>query len=96
MAGFIQTWWDMTGINHSFDLLQECTLLRQELHRIPEVGFCEHKTSEYVRNYLLRLNPDSIESIAGTGIKAVFCSTDANTKMLLPQSLLEQIWMDWA
>lgn len=53
-------------------LLQDCINIRQDLHRIPETGFEEYKTSEYVWNKLKQYSPDSMQKLAGTGIKAVY------------------------
>ncbi len=52
--------------------LGEITEIRRELHRVPEYSFEEYKTSEYLKNYLKRLCPDRLETVAGTGLKAVF------------------------
>lgn len=55
----------------------ECTSVRRDLHQIPELGFEERKTQAYIMNYLLRLNPDSVEKLALTGVKAVFYAKHA-------------------
>lgn len=45
---------------------------REYLHSIPEESFKEYKTSEYVKNFLSQIKGIShIESLAGTGVKAV-------------------------
>lgn len=53
-------------------LMEDCILHRQHLHRIPEIGFKLHKTSEYIKETLESYQPDSIQTLAKTGIKAVF------------------------
>jgi amidohydrolase len=53
-------------------LLNDCIEIRQSLHRIPELGFEEEKTSAFIRKELEKYPPDSIEILAGTGIKAVY------------------------
>ena len=53
-------------------LLEDCVTHRQNLHRIPEIGFSEYKTSEYIRKTLAQYKPDSVEILALTGVKAVY------------------------
>ncbi len=50
----------------------ELTRLRQFLHRIPELSYEEYKTSRFVQEHLSALHPDLIQTLAGTGVKAVF------------------------
>ena len=57
--------------------MPDCLKLRQSLHKIPEIGFQEFKTSAYVRRKLEQTWPDSIESLAGTGFKAVYYTPGA-------------------
>ena len=45
---------------------------RRNLHRIPEVGYQEFKTSAYIRNELEKLNSFELKAYAGTGIVAVY------------------------
>lgn len=45
---------------------------RRALHKIPEIGFSEHKTHAYLMEQLAKLEPDEIRVFAGTGIRAVF------------------------
>ena len=47
-------------------------LHRRALHRIPEQGYGEHKTHDYLMERLRALSPDDLRSFAGTGIRAVF------------------------
>jgi amidohydrolase len=42
--------------------------VRRDLHRIPELGYRESKTSTYVADYLGRESLDVTEGIAGTGV----------------------------
>lgn len=58
-------------------LKDECVRVRRDLHRIPETAFQEVKTQAYLLEYLRALSPDRLESIAGTGVKAVFLAPDA-------------------
>lgn len=46
--------------------------IRRDLHRMPEEAFEEQETSEYVFCFLKTLQPDSLERMCGTGVKAVF------------------------
>ena len=45
---------------------------RRALHKIPELGFNEHKTHQYLMEQLTQLAPDELRVFAGTGIRAVF------------------------
>ncbi|MEG2542591.1 MAG: M20 family metallopeptidase [Christensenellaceae bacterium] len=56
---------------------KEIKEIRQDLHKIPEYSFEEYQTSEYLMNYLQKLHPDSLKTVAKTGIKAVFMSKNA-------------------
>lgn len=51
--------------------------IRRDLHRIPELALAERKTQAYLLAYLEKLAPDSLERIAGTGVKAVFYAPQA-------------------
>ncbi len=57
-------------------LLPELARLRRALHAMPEAGYREFETSQYVYDYLLALAPDRLERIAGTGVKAAFLAKD--------------------
>ncbi|MCT4565891.1 MAG: N-acetyldiaminopimelate deacetylase [Maledivibacter sp.] len=50
----------------------EIIRIRRELHRIPELGFEEYKTSSYILSFLDKLNADVIEKVAGTGAIAYY------------------------
>ncbi len=54
------------------EMKNELVELRRALHQIPEESYLEYKTSRFIKDYLTALKPDSIASIAKTGIKAVF------------------------
>jgi len=45
---------------------------RRALHLIPEVGYQEKKTQEYLIGQLKRLSPDDLRVFAETGVRAVF------------------------
>lgn len=45
---------------------------RRHLHQIPEEAFQEKETSGYIRDVLGHMRPDRLESMAGTGTRAVF------------------------
>ncbi len=53
-------------------MLPEARELRRALHRIPEIAYQERKTQAFILSYLQKLEPDSIEKLADTGVKAVF------------------------
>ncbi|HKL10064.1 MAG TPA: amidohydrolase [Clostridia bacterium] len=50
--------------------------IRGELHKIPEIGFKEFKTSKYIENRLRKLSPDRLEKVAETGWIAFFEGTE--------------------
>lgn len=56
---------------------EDCVKIRRELHRIPEIGFALHKTHEYIRPILEYCCPDRLETLAETGLKAVFLTKGA-------------------
>lgn len=45
---------------------------RRALHRIPEIGYHENKTQEYLLNQLAPLEPDDLRVFAKTGVRVVF------------------------
>lgn len=59
------------------DLAERCVELRRDLHRIPETCYTEFKTQGYIINELEKLEPDVLQSIAGTGVKAVYYAENA-------------------
>lgn len=59
---------------NSLDLIRK---MRRDLHRIPEMAFKEHKTHEYIWNFIAALEPDAMECVGETGIKVVFLCKDA-------------------
>lgn len=52
--------------------LERLRLHRRALHKIPETGDEERKTSSYIKAQLEALQPDDLRSFAGTGLRAVF------------------------
>ncbi|MDL2258845.1 M20 family metallopeptidase [Eubacteriales bacterium OttesenSCG-928-K08] len=61
-------------------LHDECIHVRRDLHRIPEIAFEEKKTQAYILNYLRPLEPDLLEEMAGTGVRAVFYAHEGKEK----------------
>lgn len=57
--------------------LEESIKLRRDLHQIPEVGFSEYKTSDYICKYLDAYGFDYERNVAGTGVLA-HISVDAD------------------
>ncbi len=55
----------------------ECVTLRRQLHRFPETAYQENRTQAFVLEYLAGINPDRLEPIAGTGVRAVFFTPGA-------------------
>ena len=58
-------------------LLDEALSIRQDLHKIPETCFEEHRTQAYLLEKLAIYKPDHVEKIASTGVKAVFYTPGA-------------------
>lgn len=56
---------------------QEITEIRRKLHEIPEIAYGEFKTKDFILKYLQSLQPDRIDQIANTGVKAVFYAPSA-------------------
>lgn len=56
--------------------LEELTRVRRALHMIPENGFQEFKTSQFIYDYLANLAPDRLIRLADTGLKAVFMAKE--------------------
>ena len=54
-----------------------CTRLRRELHKVPELGFDCVETQRIILRELEQCAPDRLETIAGTGVKAVFLADRA-------------------
>lgn len=64
---------DFTSINREAErFLPRLREHRRALHRIPELGYREQKTHEYLMRHLQALEPDSLRVFAQTGIRAVF------------------------
>ncbi len=52
------------------EIQEELREIRRDLHKIPELGFEEYKTSEYIATYLDKLGIKYEKNILGTGIIA--------------------------
>lgn len=50
--------------------------MRTDLHQIPELGFNEHKTSDYVAAKLKEMGLEPIRGIGGTGVVAYIDGTE--------------------
>lgn len=64
-------------------MYDDAVRIRQDLHRIPEIGFQLHDTQAYVLNELRRCAPDRLETLAVCGVKAVFFAKDAQKTIAL-------------
>ena len=60
----------MPILNSINQMQKEMKEWRQDLHRIPEIGLQEHKTSEFIQNKLKSWNIDFKSGYANTGIVA--------------------------
>ena len=60
-------------------MYDDAVRIRQDLHRIPEIGFQLRDTQAYVLRELKQCGPDRIETPAVCGVKAVFFAKDAET-----------------
>ncbi|AOY76363.1 M20 metallopeptidase family protein [Clostridium formicaceticum] len=54
------------------EILEELKNIRRDLHKIPELGLEEYKTSQYIKEYLQQLNIKYEENVLETGIIAYF------------------------
>ena len=57
--------------------------LRTDLHKIPELGFHENKTSDYVAKKLEELGLKPIRGIGGTGVVAYIEGTEPGPTVML-------------
>jgi len=57
-------------LNSINQMLNEMKSWRQDLHKIPEIGLEEYKTSEFIKNKLKEFNVDFKEGYSNTGIVA--------------------------
>ena len=64
---------------------EEITQLRRQLHQIPETAYGEFKTKDFILKYLQGLQPDRIDQLAQTGVKAVFYAPNAKKRRSLPR-----------
>lgn len=64
-------------------MYDDAVRIRQDLHRIPEIGFQLHDTQAYVLNELRQCAPDRLETPAVCGVKAVFFAKDAQKTIAL-------------
>lgn len=55
----------------------ELRRVRRELHRIPELGYEEFKTQQYIMQYLRSSGVEHVEKLAQTGVKAVIFADGA-------------------
>lgn len=63
--------------------LQELVMLRKDLHRNPELSGGERNTSEKIKNFVKRFNPDKVLSdIAGNGIAFIFKGKESGKTIL--------------
>ena len=60
----------MPVLNSINQMLNEMTIWRQDLHKIPEIGLEEYETSEYIKNKLREFNINFKDGYANTGIVA--------------------------
>jgi len=66
----LHSWWVRMQKN-ILHLIDEAKKVRRQLHTIPEEGYEEFKTSEFIYNYLTCLGVKQIERVATTGIVAL-------------------------
>jgi amidohydrolase len=74
---------------------------RRDLHRIPESGLAEHKTSAYVALQLRKIGLEVHTGIAGTGVKAVLRTGRPGPTLMYRADMdglpiQEQTGLDWA
>ena len=64
-------------------MYDDAVRIRQDLHRIPEIGFQLRDTQAYVLSELRQCAPDRLETPAVCGVKAVFFAKDAQKTIAL-------------
>lgn len=64
-------------------LLPGLTRLRRELHSIPELGFEEWETQQYIMERLTACAPDKLEKLAETGVRAVWYGPEGSETVAL-------------
>lgn len=64
------------------DIFNEAVSVRRELHKIPELSFCEYKTAAFVSEYLESLGLSCRKEVAGTGVVAFLDAGKKNTLLL--------------
>ena len=57
--------------------------MRDELHEIPELGFEEFKTSDYVADKLQKLGIEFVRGVGGTGVLGIIRGAEPGPVMLL-------------
>ncbi len=55
-------------------VLSEISGIRKQLHRCPELGFCEYETSKLVADFLLEAGLEVKTGIAHTGVVGILDS----------------------
>ena len=74
-------------------MLDEMISLRKELHRFPEVGFCEHQTAATVSRYLHQLGFEVQTGIGGTGVIGILRGNSDGPTIAL-RACLDALAMD--
>lgn len=65
------------------ELFEKIVQIRRDLHEIPESGFEEYKTSQYIWDFLKELGVDSLERTARTGVLAYFKGNEGKKTIAL-------------
>ena len=60
----------MPVLNSINQMLNEMTEWRHDLHKIPEIGLEEYKTSKYIKNKLKEFNVNFKDGYSDTGLIA--------------------------
>ena len=69
----------MVVSNRINQMYEEMKTWRQDLHRIPEIGLEEYKTSKYIKSKLSEFNIDFKDGYANTGIVAYIKGSKGNS-----------------
>ncbi|PAB59456.1 M20 metallopeptidase family protein [Anaeromicrobium sediminis] len=64
--------------NHILELRKEIINIRRKLHEMPEIGFEEYETSEFIKNKLKENGIEVHENVAKTGLVGVIRVNDLN------------------
>ena len=76
------------NLKHEIEsVLPEVIAIRRDIHRHPETGFKEFRTSQIIKDYLKDLDLDSIQECAGTGVIATLNDGKPGRRAMIPADI---------